>query len=52
VGSISACQCNQVSLTLEERAFIEEKYTDCLCAACLQVLQFQYRLYRNHIFRF
>ncbi len=52
VGNIAECQCNRVTLTYEERVFIEEKYTDCLCGEYLQTLQFQYRLYRNHIFRF
>lgn len=52
VGNIAECQCNQVTLTYEERIFIEEKYVDCLCGQCLQTLQFQYRLYCNHIFRF
>ncbi|MES2004541.1 MAG: cysteine-rich CWC family protein [Bacteroidota bacterium] len=52
VGNIAECQCSQVSLTHEERVFIEEKYIDCLCSQCLQTMQFQYKLYRNHIFRF
>ncbi len=52
VGNIAECQCTQVQLTYEERLFIEEKYTDCLCGQCLQTLQFQYKLYRNRIFKF
>lgn len=51
LGNISECQCTQVSLSYEEQLFIEEKYNDCLCVKCLQTLQFQYKLYRNHIFR-
>lgn len=52
VGNIAECQCSSVTLSYEERVFIEGKYTDCLCAECLQTLQFQYKLHRNHIFRF
>ena len=52
LGNIAECQCSQVSLTYEEQLFIEEKFVDCLCGQCLQTLQFQYRLYRNHIFRY
>jgi hypothetical protein len=52
VGNIAECQCSQVQLSYEERAFIEEKYVDCLCGQCLQALQFQYRLHRNNIFKF
>jgi hypothetical protein len=37
-GDIAHCQCNTVSLTLAERSFIEERYTDCLCADCLRDL--------------
>jgi len=52
VGNITECQCSQVTLTYEERVYVENKYQDCLCAQCLQSLQFEYRLYRNRIFRF
>lgn len=52
VGNIAECQCSLVQFSYEERVFIEEKYTDCLCIQCLQTLQFQYILYRNHIFKF
>lgn len=51
-GNIAACQCSKVSLTYEERVYIEGKHLDCLCEQCLQALQFEYKLYRNHIFRF
>jgi len=38
-GNIRECQCNGISLTLEERAFIAEEYTDCLCRSCLLELK-------------
>lgn len=51
-GNIAECQCTQVALSFEERIFIEGKYVDCLCAACLSVLKFQCQVERHHIFRF
>ncbi len=36
------CQCNTINLTAEERAYIEAKYDDCLCADCLTSLQKKY----------
>jgi len=38
-GNIGDCQCNVISLTAEERDFITEKYTDCLCRSCLLELK-------------
>ena len=52
VGNIAECQCSIVQLTYEERVFIEDKFIDCLCGQCLETLQFQYTLHRNHIFKF
>jgi hypothetical protein len=49
VGNIAACQCSKVLLTHQERVFIESKHLDCLCGACLQALQFEYKLRRNNI---
>ena len=52
VGNIPACQCRAPKLSYEERVYIESKYTDCLCKNCLEALQFEYKLVRNHVFRF
>lgn len=49
VGHIAACQCSAVSLTHEERAFIENRYLDCLCSNCLQSMKFEHKLYKHHI---
>ena len=46
-GSIGQCQCSSVSLTTEERVYIETKYGDCLCAACLEALQKEYVLFKE-----
>lgn len=49
VGNIAECQCSTVTLTHEERVYIESTYQDCLCVACLQALQFEYKLHKHHI---
>jgi hypothetical protein len=38
-GNITQCQCNTIQLSAEERIFIESKYKDCLCIACLMALK-------------
>ncbi len=43
VGNILECQCYAVQLTAEEKAYISEKrYSDCLCAACLNIVKQEY----------
>ncbi|MCW3464217.1 cysteine-rich CWC family protein [Chitinophaga nivalis] len=53
VGSILICQCSAVTLSTEERNYIQEQYTDCLCANCLKEMKaawhkelFKRKLYR------
>ncbi|PWT73158.1 MAG: hypothetical protein C5B59_14040 [Bacteroidetes bacterium] len=48
-GDIAHCQCTQIHLSVEERAFIEEHYEDCLCTQCLLDLKSNYLLYREKI---
>jgi hypothetical protein len=48
IGSVGECQCFSVGLTNRERAFIAERYDDCLCAACLHELR---AAYRDHTLR-
>ncbi|MBS1625979.1 MAG: cysteine-rich CWC family protein [Bacteroidetes bacterium] len=38
-GDIANCECNTVTLTDVERAYIAERYSDCLCARCIRALQ-------------
>jgi hypothetical protein len=45
VGSILQCQCQQVTLTEDERAFINTTYRECLCANCLIIMQ---KIYNSH----
>lgn len=35
-GDIANCECNTVTLTDAERAYIAERYSDCLCARCMR----------------
>jgi hypothetical protein len=39
MGDITGCQCFGISLTLEEKAFLEGRYEDCLCRACMLELK-------------
>lgn len=51
-GNITQCQCYAVKLTDEIRAYIEARYPDCLCAACLQYLSVEVHYFRErYIFR-
>lgn len=47
VGNVLECQCNQIQLQYEEKIYIENTYTDCLCIDCLHVLRYQYQLLKN-----
>ncbi|MBC7720421.1 MAG: cysteine-rich CWC family protein [Pedobacter sp.] len=42
VSNISLCQCSSIALTVEERAFINDKYQDCLCGNCLKDIKNKY----------
>ena len=41
-GSILLCQCQTVYLTPAHLEYVSERYTDCLCAACLKALRAEY----------
>ncbi len=43
VGSILLCQCTTVTLNEEERNYMRERYTDCLCAKCMQTVKVEYQ---------
>jgi hypothetical protein len=46
-GNISNCQCNGIKLTEEEKAFIADRYEDCLCINCLQNLKDKYVFFKE-----
>ena len=47
VGDVSNCQCSSISLSIEERAFIEDRYEDCLCIDCLKELKNKYVFFKE-----
>ena len=50
VGTIAQCQCNAINLSMEETAFIQAKYEDCLCINCLNELQKKYVHFKDKYF--
>lgn len=42
VGSISLCQCSSVILNDDERSYMREKYSDCLCSHCMIELRSEF----------
>lgn len=51
-GSISECQCYGFKMTDELKAYLEERYTDCLCRNCLDFLSQELNLFKEkYIFR-
>ncbi|MBG9376268.1 cysteine-rich CWC family protein [Panacibacter sp. DH6] len=46
-GDITNCQCSAVALTVEEQAFIEDRYNDCLCTGCLHALKNRYVFFKE-----
>jgi hypothetical protein len=46
-GSITQCQCYGVTLTDEQRAYVEQRYNDCLCRDCLQYLKGELNLLKE-----
>jgi len=46
-GDISRCQCSHISLTLEDKAFIEDRYAGCLCINCLYELKNRYTAFKE-----
>jgi hypothetical protein len=49
-GDITQCQCYGISFSIEERAFIEERYEDCLCRKCLLELKHRYTFFTEKYF--
>ena len=46
-GSIIQCQCFDVTLSSEQRAYLEYRYNDCLCKNCLLQLQQEFELFKE-----
>lgn len=51
-GNITQCQCYAIKLTGEQRAYIEQRYSDCLCKNCLEYLSVELNYFKEkYIFR-
>jgi len=50
VGDIAHCQCVGITFTTEEKAFIEDRYHDCLCRNCLLELKQRYTFFKEKYF--
>jgi hypothetical protein len=46
-GSITQCQCFEVKLSAEQRAYLEQTYHDCICKNCLLQLQKEFELIKE-----
>lgn len=51
-GNITQCQCAGIVLSQELRAYMEQRYSDCLCRKCLEQLGAELALFREkYVFR-
>ncbi len=51
-GNITQCQCYGIPVSAELKAFMEQRYADCLCRNCLLQLQQELVLFREkYLFR-
>lgn len=39
VGDVANCQCSVITLSEEERKYLGEMYSDCLCADCMKSIK-------------
>ena len=46
-GNITQCQCFGIVISEEQRAFMDKKYTDCLCRDCLVYLQLELNRFKE-----
>lgn len=49
-GNITQCQCYPVRLSAELRAYIEQRYRDCLCVSCLEYLSVELHYFTERYF--
>ena len=51
-GNITQCQCYAIQLTGEQKAYIGQKYEDCLCGSCLVYLSSELNFFKEkYIYR-
>lgn len=46
-GNITQCQCFGIKFSIEQKAYIEQRYSDCLCRDCLGTLQNEIELFKE-----
>ena len=46
-GTITQCQCYGITLTIEQSAYMEQRYADCLCHDCLQYMQLELNFFKE-----
>jgi len=44
-GNISQCECSGFSCSPALKAYLEERYDDCLCPSCLEALSNEVTLF-------
>ncbi|HOZ80400.1 MAG TPA: cysteine-rich CWC family protein [Ferruginibacter sp.] len=49
VGDIAHCQCSSIHLSEAETKYISDKYTDCLCAACMIASKSEYSVLQSKL---
>jgi Cysteine-rich CWC len=49
VGDIAHCDCYSVKLSGEETVYISEKFTDCICAACIKEMKTEYCILQSKL---
>ncbi len=42
-GAVGSCQCATISLTEEERDYLQGKFDDCLCLNCLKEIKTEFQ---------
>lgn len=51
-GNITQCQCYGIAMTEELKAYLEDRYADCLCRDCLDHLTVELNFFKEkYIFR-
>jgi hypothetical protein len=46
-GSIALCDCSTLALGSQEREWIKEKFTGCLCRNCLEEIKNNYFILKD-----
>jgi len=51
-GNITQCQCYGFAMSEELKAYLEQRYADCLCKNCLGYLSVEFNFFKEkYIFR-